>query len=128
MQLFQVSDYIAETRVMLQDTVNSPFRYSDDNILMALNQCMGEIARLRPDILMDVKYQTRLNPQYRLSDNIPPTYTSANENAVVPVPGQYKLAVLQFMCGMTQIIDTEDTTDARATGFMSMFAKSLSTL
>lgn len=95
---------------------------------MTLNQCMGEIARLRPDILMDAKYQTRLNPTYRLSDNIPPTYTSASENAVVPIASQYKLAVLQFMVGMTELIDAEDTTDARATGFMSMFAKSLSTL
>lgn len=128
MQLFQVSDYMGETRVMLQDTVGPPFRYPDDNLLMALNQAMGEIARLRPDILMDMKYQTRLNPTYRLSDNIPPTFTSANENAMVPVPSQYKLAVLQFMCGMTELIDAEDTTDARAAGFMSMFAKSLATL
>ena len=125
MQLFTVNDYMAEARVLLQDRV-APYRYTDDILLMGVNAAMMEVSRLRPDIFVDMKYQTRLNPASRLNDNVPPTYTSVTTTLVVPVAPQYKLAVMWFIAGYTQMIDTEDTTDARGAGFMSMFKAALS--
>jgi hypothetical protein len=120
MQLFLVSDYMGEARTLLQDTV-PPYRYTDDVLLTSINAAMLEISRLRPDILMDSKYQTRLNPAYNITDNVPPMFTSATETQIVPVGPQYKMAVTFYIAGFTQMIDVEDTTDARGVAFMSMF-------
>jgi len=128
MQLFSASDYMTEARTLLQDLVGPPYRYTDDTILMGLNGAMNEIARLRPDLFADMKYQTRMNPNAVITDNIPPTYTTANVGSVVPIPPQYKQAVVFYIAGLSQLLDTEDTTDVRATGFMTLFKASMTSL
>lgn len=127
MHFFTVGDYITEARIMLQDMVQ-PFRYDDDSLATALNAAMYEISRVRPDILMDAKYRTRLSQVRRLDDNIPELFTSGDTSAEVPVPPPYKMAVVFYVSGYPQLRDTQDTTDARAAGFMSMFTKAMLSL
>ena len=45
-----VADYVNYARVLLQDQVNSPYRYPDADLLMALNMAFPEAKKLRPEM------------------------------------------------------------------------------
>jgi len=125
--LVTVADYIAEARVLLQDTV-SPYRYPDDDLVTALNLAMAEIDRLRPDIFLDAKYTTNTAPRTQLSVPSPPTYSSASESTVIPLPPQYKVSVVYYVVGNAQLRDTEDVSDKRASEFLNKFTAQLLTI
>lgn len=125
MRFFTVADYVAEARQMLQDEVGPPFRYDDNSLVTALNAAMYEISRVRPDILVDAKYRTRLKRVRLLDDNIPEVFTPGGFSEIVPIPPPYKMAVVFYVSGYPQLRDTQDTTDARAAGFMGMFTKAM---
>lgn len=115
MALDTVADYINDARVLLQDTV-SPYRYSSDEIVTALNYAFMEARRLRPDIV-----RTYLNSSL-------PTYSSASPSTAVAVDVQYRVAVLYYICGMVQLRDDEATQDQRASGFLNKFQNVLLTI
>ena len=121
-----VSTYISSCRISLQDKV-APYRYSDDQIIDALNLAISEAQRLRPDIFLDLKYQRRLT-KGDIGDGIPGPYTSADTTPLVPVPSKYRQAFAWYMTGWVQFTDVSDTTDARAQAFMSKFQSQLLTL
>lgn len=127
MRFFTVGDYVKEARIMLQDLVE-PYRYDDDSLATALNAAMYEISRVRPDILLDAKYKTRLANARHLDDNIPEIFTAIDTSEPVPIPPPYKMAVVFYVSGYPQLRDTQDTTDARAAGFMGMFTKAMLSL
>jgi hypothetical protein len=125
--LVTVADYILEARVLLQDTV-PPYRYPDDDLVTGINLAMAEIDRLRPDIFLDAKYTTSNPPRSLLSVPTPPTYSSAAEATVVPLPPQYKVSVIYYIAGNAQLRDTEDVTDKRASEFLNKFTAQLLTV
>ena len=133
-----VSDYLAIARLNLQDAV-TPYRHDDNTLLSALNIGMDEMARIRPDIFIDLKYQRPLRkgdtddgmpPAYTLSDvatNSDGTY-SLGKGTLVPVPSKYVSTIDWFINGWVQFLDVTDTQDARAQGFMAKFQSHLTTL
>jgi hypothetical protein len=127
MSLVTVSDYIADTRTLLQDTV-PPYRYPDVDLVEALNMAMFEASRLRPDLFLDTKYQTNFVRVQPIGTNAPGLFSVANESAAVPLPPAYKMPFVYFMVGQAQLRDTEDTQDKRAGAFLEKFIAQLISL
>lgn len=127
-QYFQVSDYLAAVRLMLQDLVGPPYRYSDDNIVAALNTAIGEISRVRPDIFLDTKYQQPLPRRGPLNDLVPGIFVSTRTTDVVAIPRTYYQPTLWYMEGLLQFYDVDDTQDIRAQSFHQKFLGALMTL
>jgi hypothetical protein len=103
-----VADYIAQARVLLQDTIET-YRYSDAEIRAALNLGMTEARRIRPDMFIG-----RLDAV--------PFYTASE---TVDFDVQYRMALLYYIIGHVQLRDDEDTTDARAAALLTKFVAQL---
>lgn len=101
-----VSNYISRARVLLQDGT-APFRYADSELIDALNSCMMDTRRLRPDLFL---------PAF----NTLPFFV-ANDTTAVAIDPMYRMAVLYYVCGQAQIRDEENTQDPRAAEFISLW-------
>ena len=106
-----VADYINYARVLLQDQVNSPYRYPDADLLMGLNMAFPEAKKLRPDLFL-----TNSLPTFAAVDTTP-----------VPWDPMYRLPIIYFICGQAQVRDDEGLQDQRAAAFLGLFATKLST-
>jgi hypothetical protein len=133
-----VSEYMAVARLGLQDGV-TPYRYPDTTLLIALNIGLAEMARVRADIFLDLKYQRPLrkgdtddgNPQQYTTDDValnPDGSYSLGKGTLVPVPSKYVSALDWFVNGWSQFLDVTDTQDQRAQGFIAKFQAHLTTL
>jgi len=107
-----VGDYIADARVLLQDTV-ADYRYSDAELIENINLGILEMRRLRPDLLLG-------------SFASIPRYTVTGD--AVAVDPQYRVALLYYVCGMAQLRDDEATQDSRATVFLNKFTSQMLTI
>jgi hypothetical protein len=108
MALDTVADYVRDARVLLQDTV-ADYRYSDSELVEALNLGLLEIRRLRPELVRSY-FRTSL-----------PTYSSTAMSTAVLMDYQYRVPLLYYICGHAQLRDDENTQDARATIFLNKF-------
>jgi hypothetical protein len=106
------ADYVAQARELLQDVVNSPYRYSDTSLLNALTNAFPEAKKLRPDLFLTTALQT---------------FTTVDTTAVTFDP-MYRMALVYYMVGMAQLRDDEEVQDQRAAAFLSMFAAKLGTV
>jgi hypothetical protein len=116
MALDTVTDYVVEVRRLLQDAV-VPYRYSDENMLSALNMGLLEARRLRPDLFLSSGLR-----------NAVPSFSTTTGSTLVPMDPQYRPAIVYYMCGQTQLMDEENTQDQRATVFMNKFVSQLLTI
>jgi hypothetical protein len=114
MTLDTVADYVRETRTLLQDTV-APYRYTDLELLSALNLGILTARRSRADLFLGV---TTL-PSFVFADIAAATAFAMDV--------QYRVAFVYFMVGHAQLRDEEDTQDARAAGFLAKFTSQLLT-
>jgi len=105
-----VQDYITAARSLLQDTVDSPYRYSNADLVAALNYAVSEASRLRPDFFIDIDV---------------PFFVVGSLSDEVGFTPAYVLPLLMFVVGFVQLRDAEDTQDARAVGFMGKFSQAL---
>lgn len=110
MALVTVADFVSRARVLLQDTVNSPYRFSDVDLINSLNDAIWEARRLRPDLFIGV---TTI-----------PSYT-ANDTTVVAVEPMYGMAFVLYMVGFSQLRDIEEVNDTRAAALLKMFEAKL---
>ncbi len=110
-----VADYIADARVLLQDTVE-PYRYSSVELVENLNLGLLEMRRLRPD-LMAATFRASI-----------PKYSIATPNTAVVCDVQYRMALLYYVCGQAQLRDAEDVQDARSLAFLNRFTAQMLTL
>lgn len=108
-----VADYIADARVLLQDTV-ADYRYSDAELTENLNLGLLEMRRLRPDLLMSTFGSTI------------PKYTATTQS--VALDAMYRPALLYYICGQAQLRDDEATQDSRATVFINKFTSQMLTI
>jgi len=113
MALDVVSDYVSLARVLLQDTVNSPYRYSDSELVTALSLAFMEAKFLRPDLFLGV---TTI-----------PNFT-VNDATAVSWDPMYRVAMVYYMCGHAQMRDDEEVQDTRAAAFLALFKAKLGTL
>jgi hypothetical protein len=124
-QYCPVSKYIGDTRSFLQDLVGPPYRYSDDSVIIALNDAISEISRVRPDIFLDFKYKSPLPPRSPPNDMVPALFSSADETATVPIPRTYYQPTIWYISGLLQLWDVDDTQDVRAQSFHQKFLGAL---
>lgn len=108
--MLTVQDYITTARILLKDTVETAFRYSDANLKLALHMAFIEAYRIRPDMFI-------MKPLPDLKD--------AANTASAPVPDGYQMAFVYYVVGWTQLQDEEETTDNRAIGFINKFTAQL---
>jgi len=112
--LSTVEDYVNEARVLLQDTLGSGsgYRYSDAELVSGLNMALEQAHKLRRDLFL--RYDTA------------PYYPVVSGVEVTIDPG-YRRALLFFMVGHAQLRDEEETTDSRASAFLTAFTAQLTT-
>lgn len=108
MALDTVEEIISQTRVLLQDEI-APYRYADEDLLIALNLGISEASRYRPDFWIN---------------STVPSYSTVDATALV-LPTSYRVPFLYFMVGWSQLRDEEDVTDTRASGFLQSFRQIL---
>jgi hypothetical protein len=106
-----VAEYLAESRVLLQDLV-FPYRYSDAELVSNLNMGILESRRYRPDF-------------FPSSDVDVPSYSAALTSAAVGIDPQYRVAFIYYIAGQAQLRDEENTQDSRAGTFLKKFASLL---
>ena len=111
-----VSDYIGDSRTLLQDTIQ-PYRYQDNELITALNVAMMDARRLRPDLFLGDLIETYF-------DTIG-TFNVGSPGRQVPVEYPFRLAVLYGMCAHALTRDQEDVQDARAAAFLQIFVEKL---
>lgn len=111
--LVTVADYIAQARSLLQDAVE-PYRYPDADIVGNLNLGLLEIRKLRPDLMI------------RTPSNVP-SYSAASPSTTVALDQQYRMPLLYYTVGQTQLRDVEETNDARASSLLAKFTAQLMT-
>jgi hypothetical protein len=116
MALSTVAQYVSEARVLLNDVIDGPYRYSDASLISALNLGIFTARRNRPDLFLSV---TTL-PQFATADIAAGTIFVMDE--------QYRVPFLFFMVGFAQLRDEEDTQDARAAAFIGKFTQQLMTI
>ncbi len=115
MALDIVSDYLTTARTLLQDTL-VPYRYSDAELIDALNMAVMEARRLRPDLLKSY-FNSSL-----------PSFSAAALGAAVPIDPQYRAAFVYYIVGMATLRDGEDGQDTRAASFLNKFTAQLLTI
>lgn len=111
--LDKVSDYLTETRRLLQDEID-PFRYPDADLVDALNIGLLEARRLRADLflpLFDIPY-------FAATDTAKP----------VTMDPMYRHTLVYYMVGRAQLRDDESTTDSRAAALLTKFTAQLLTI
>lgn len=106
-----VADYLAQARVLLQDTYGPAYRYPDQDIVQALNLGLIRARQLRADLFL-------------LTDGVIPYFDAPND-APVPFEPMYREGLLNFIVGQIQLRDAEDTVDSRAAAFKNAFVVQL---
>jgi len=120
-----VGGYIATIRMLLQDFI-APYRYDDPTIVDSINTALAEMARIRPDIFLDLKYKNRFKPgdtddgYWEVPQN-PTTGAPLNPHNIVPVPDKYYQPLCWYAAGWCQLFDVADTQDQRANAFLQKF-------
>jgi hypothetical protein len=122
MALDVVQDYTKEVRRILQDAV-APYRYTDDNLVSALNMGLLEARRLRPDLFANNTYIQTGATSSPLRGSVP-GFTAVDSTAV-PMDPQYRVALVYYMCGQVQVMDEEASQDQRATIFLNKFTSQM---
>ena len=108
-----VGDIITEARVLLQDVDGE--RYTDTQMVQALNEGLLETRRLRPDM-----YRDRLSTV--------PQYTTADFATLIVYEQMYTPALVNFVTGRIQMQDDEANSDGRAVVFINTFISKLTGL
>ena len=106
-RLGSVSDYIQDIRTMLLDKME-PYRYSNEELLVAFNTCLLEGARLRPDLFF-TKYGNRV------------PYYEAITGEEVPIEPKFRLSFVYGTAAHALARDDEDVQDQRANTFRDVF-------
>lgn len=102
-----VESLVGDARDILLDEV-PPYRYSDNDLVKALNIALLEARRLRPDMFC-----------YKWHNTVP-QYTAVNGEKV-PIDPQYRLAISYGIVAHAMLRDEEDIPTERSNSFMRSF-------
>jgi len=114
-QTFQtMGDLLDMIRTLLQDTdvSSGTYRYSTDSIVMAFNQGLMEMFRIRPDLFLEFGY-------------VVPQYSVGTLADAISIEQQYVPALIYYTVGLVQIRDDEQTQDGRGASFIKVFQSAL---
>lgn len=111
MALDTVAEMVDQARAITNDEVQ-PYRYSDDDMVLALNAACLESKRIRPDMWL-------------WPNNTLPNFVAPPDTTPVPIDEMYRMAFVYYMCGQAQLRDEEETNDTRAATFLALFKSEL---
>jgi hypothetical protein len=106
-----VAQYVSLARTLLQDTKDSPYRYSDTDLVLGLNLALMEAKKLRPDLFITLTL---------------PFFT-ANDSTLVVWDAMYRVPLVYYMSAHVQLRDDEEVQDQRAAAFLGLFKAQLTT-
>lgn len=106
---------VKETRRLLQDELDLPYRYGDGDIVDAFNIALLEARRLRGDLFLPTRFKL---PYFDTSGTIDMT-------AVVPIEPHYRQAFVYYVVGRIELRDDEQTQDGRAAALLTKFINQL---
>lgn len=98
-----VQQVVDRARSLMQDE-QTPYRFTDPQLLNAINDAMLEALRLRPDLFVGVEYD-------------PPAIVGLGDT--VQIPSRYVNAIVYFVVGYLMLREDEFTSDARAATMLS---------
>lgn len=110
--LEKVGDYVSGARRLLQDQ-EAPYRWTDQEMIEALNFGLLESRRLRPDLFIG-----RLDAV--------PSYENTSETVVFDP--QFRTALLYYVAGHVGLPDVESAQDAKAAEYKNKFVAQLLTI
>jgi hypothetical protein len=113
--LVTVANYAATVRTLLQDTV-TPYRYSDADIVLALNFAILEARRHRADLFLGDGTTTVLATL--------PSFTAVDATAV-GIEQHFRMAIVYYIVGHLSLRDQEEAQDARAAVLLNKFVAQL---
>ena len=105
-------------KVAVNDTGDEPYRYSDDELMDALNGAFAEARGKRPDLFLDWGLRSPF-PQF-----------SAQTDLDIPWPldVQYYNAFLYYVIGYNELREDTFSQDSRAVSLMNRFTSQLLTV
>lgn len=103
-----VQSVLDDVRTLLLDKVQ-PYRYTDDELMVALNTCLLEARRLRADLFVT-----------RWGSNSVPYYAKPTGEPFCIEP-QFRLGFVYGTCAHALKRDDEDVQDERAASFANQF-------
>lgn len=108
-----VSDAVTSARVILQDQ-DTPYRYSDEELVNYLNDALLEARKIRPDLFR----------AYWGTDTAFPEFTTADiaSGTLIPIDNMFYNPLTYFMAGSAELRDDEFTVDNRAVTLMNQFS------
>lgn len=110
---YSLDSILRQARTIIQDQDKE--RYSDQQLLDGVNVALGEMKRIRPDIL---------TLQATLS-NFPYGPQQLNAGVSLPVDDMFIGPVVGFVSGWAELSDDEFTVDSRASQLLQRFQSQL---
>lgn len=102
-----VQSFIDDVRTLLLDKVQ-PFRYADDELMVAFNTALLEARRLRADLFVT-----------RWGNRVP--YYAVPSGEEVCIEPQFRLGFVYGIAAHALLRDDEDVQDGRSNSFLSRF-------
>src|SRR4051794_893241 len=109
MPLNALPDYLDEARTLLQDTT-TPVRYSDAELIQALDFALMETRRLRPDLFLGDLPGLMALPDV---ESIP--------NPLTVIEHQYRVPLVYYMVGHCLMRDDEEGNDQKSMQYRQRF-------
>jgi hypothetical protein len=111
-----IGTVLSEARTLLQDKDATNYRYSDDELLEALNGAFSEARQKRPDLFLGSTWGLRGGLPY---------FTSSDSALAFPLAPEYYNAFVYYVVGRTSLRDDTYADDSRAVTLMNKFVSQL---
>lgn len=109
---FALKDIISIAREILKDEESEEYRYTDAQLLRAINVCVGEAYNIRPDAFRVVK------------DGLP-YWTESDLDTEFPLPMNFFSPFCMFVAGFAELRNDEFTDDKRSRMLIGKFREDL---
>jgi hypothetical protein len=110
---FSLASVLRQVRTIIQDEDGE--RYTNQQLIDALNMAIAEMKRIRPDITS--LHGTVTGYPFSVGD--------ANDRVLLPVDDEYLAPVVGFISGWVELSDDEFTVDSRASQLLQRFQTQL---
>jgi hypothetical protein len=109
-----LGNILLQIRILLQDTdaTSGGYRYTTDSIIIAFDQGLLELFRLRPDVFLELGFTV-------------PVFTLSDLGELVGIETQYIPPLIYYTVGLVQARDDEQNQDARAAAYLKTFSQSV---
>jgi hypothetical protein len=112
-------DAVTESRVLLQDTDSSAYRYSNTNLIAIYNRALQVVARVRPDACYDLYSSNSLNVPELVESSPGAGQTIWTANFGLDL--MFFTPIISYIVGVAELVDDEYTEDGRAAMLLQGF-------